>query len=1031
MDDYTKAVEYFSNNEFTPAEEILLNLLEQDNNDYDVINFLGIIQLNLGNYKKAINYFNQVLFLFDRHSNALYNLAYCYEKVGKINPAIDKYRKALEVDQKFTEAYLNLGQLLISKDEFTEAEVLYNKAIENIPNNHKLFNNLGNLYLKLNKWQEAIEKYESAIALDNTISDYYFNIGSCFLKTEQYENARLNLEKAIQLKPDHLGAINNLALIYIKINQTEKAVELYKKIISFDENNAEAYFNLANSYHDSDNLNDAINYYEKAIQIDPQFNSANINLGRIYLQRGETNKAENYFNKAVQNKDDKVIAFTNLGVARLEDLQINEAISFFDIAIKSKYDIVEAHYNKAHALLLKGNYKEGWQEYEWRKKRKDFIKPNLTKPELTSKNIANKKILVYAEQGLGDTINFVRYLKLLKEKECHIIFQCDKNLASLIKNVSWMDELIITENLDELNIQYDYQIALLSLPYYFETNFDTIPRFDQYLFPDSSLNEKWDSIINANKNDNLKVGFVWAGNPNNNRDKIRSIPLLNFLSMFSVKGIDFYSLQVGPAADQLSDLYYPIKRLDKYIKNFSDTASAISKLDLIISVDTSVAHLAGALGKPVWTMLMYLPDWRWLLNKAETSWYPSMRLYRQQSKGDWESVLSEVVFDLQKLVKNRKFIGIETNLEIQPTNENIGNGKNDIPLYLGLSDGENFGWGICSKYLYSELSEKLNIINLKEVKSRNDTDILPGFLFNAIVDVSMKGFYNSSGKKNYGYTFFENEIPSTAKNNAVMFDLILAGSTWCKQKLNDAGINNSEVLIQGIDPNLFYPINEKRDDNLFVIFSGGKFELRKGQDLVLKAIKVLQQKYSDIILINAWYNLWPEVMASMQYSNHIKYEISGKIWQEMMASLYKANDINPSKIFSLPLIPNDKLRELYAKSDIGLFPNRCEGGTNLVMMEYMACGKPVVASYNSGHKDILNDENSFPLKTMHDFKLFDENNNITADWNEPDLDEIIERIEFAYHNRDHLRKVGRAAGEHLKNYTWSNTADELIQIIYG
>ncbi len=1028
MDEYSKAIEYFNNKEFLPAEEILINLLEQNDNDYDVANFLGIIQLYLCNYKKAISYFNRVVFIYDKHANAFYNLGICYEKTGNNNLAISNYEKAIEYNQNLVDAYLNLGRLLTTKGEFAEAEKLYKTAIKNNSKYPQLYNNLANLYFKLNKWQDAIRNYKSAIKLNTNNGNYYFNLGSCYAKNEEYNLAIENYEKTIQLKQDHIGAMNNLAIIQTKLNCNKKAIELYHKIISIDEDNAQAYFNLANTYHEEKNYDEALRYYEHAIKLDPNLKSVFVNIGRIFLQKGDTQTAEEFFLKAIDDEENRVIAFTNLGVGSLENLKIDEAISFFDIAIKSKSDLIEAHYNKAHALLLKGKYSEGWQEYEWRKKRKDFIKPNLSKPELKDQNIKNKRILVYAEQGLGDTIHFVRYLKLLKEKNCYLIFECDEKLAGLFENINWIDELIICQNSDEPEIEYDYQIALLSLPFYFNTEFKTIPSFEKYLVPDTKFEDKWKLIIG--KNENLKIGIVWAGNPNNNRDKIRSIPLLNFLPLFAIKGVDFYSLQVGPAADQLSDIYYPIVRLDKHIKNFSDTAAIINRLDLIITVDTSVAHLAGALGKPVWNLLMYLPDWRWLLNRKETPWYPSMRLYRQQKKGDWNSVLNEINYDLQSLVNVNIGVGTNSKIKSMRNEKTITDNKNELPLYLGLSNGENFGWGICSKYLRKELTGKVKTVNLGEADITSQAKSLPGYLFNAITNNSLKGLYNLKGIRSYGYTFFENELTHSAAENAKQFDVILAGSSWCCQKLKEGKIKNTDVLIQGIDPNLFFPGGEKEDNNLFVIFSGGKFELRKGQDLVIKAFKILQQKYSDMILINAWYNLWSDVIASMQYSKYINFKMEGNNWQDKMESLFQANEIDSSKIFSLPLVPNGKMRELYLKSDVGLFPNRCEGGTNLVMMEYMACGKAVIASYNSGHKDILNESNSLQLKTMNDFRLFDDEKNLIADWSEPELDEIIEHIEYAYNNREEIEKIGKTAGEHLKRFTWSDTADNLLKIIY-
>ena len=318
--------------------------------------------------------------------------------------------------------------------------------------------------------------------------------------------------------------------------------------------------------------------------------------------------------------------------------------------------------------------------------------------------------------------------------------------------------------------------------------------------------------------------------------------------------------------------------------------------------------------------------------------------------------------------------------------------------------------------------------SLEEYYSVDDGKKIEGKVFHGLTDIEFNSIYRVRGKQNYGYTFFENELLPVSVENAKKYDVVIGGSTWCKEKMEAKGILNTDVLIQGIDPELFYPIHENANEKLFVIFSGGKFELRKGQDLVLKAVKHIQDKYANVILINAWYNFWPQSIATMSKSSHIKFDYKGSNWAEIMNHIYEINGLNSKQIFTLPVTPNEKLRELYAKTDIGIFPNRCEGGTNLVMMEYMACGKPVIASYNSGHTDVLNGNNSLMLKEMKEFQLF-ENGKMHVDWNEPSLDELIDRIEFAYNNREKIKAVGQNAGKFMRDFTWSNTAEKLIKII--
>ncbi len=352
-------------------------------------------------------------------------------------------------------------------------------------------------------------------------------------------------------------------------------------------------------------------------------------------------------------------------------------------------------------------------------------------------------------------------------------------------------------------------------------------------------------------------------------------------------------------------------------------------------------------------------------------------------------------------------------------------------MYLGLKAGKNYGWGVCSEHLVRELSRLVPVQVLNGDKLDGRQTDLPGKLFQALANVHLLALFEGvRGKQNYGYTFFENELTHDSVENARKYDLILAGSSWCRQRLVEKGITNCDVLIQGIDPQKFHPIANGGSDRHFVIFSGGKFELRKGQDLILRAVKVLQEKYDDVILVNCWYNLWPESIQSMAVSEHIT--LPGKTtdsWIPFIEALCKINGLDIARVKTLELVPNYILREIFRQTDIGLFSNRCEGGTNLVLMEYMACARPVIASNTSGHRDIVNDSNALLLNDLRDIHLKDSRGNLAARWQEPNLDEIVAQLEYAYHHRNEISRLGRKAGEDLKKFTWKHTAKRLLQII--
>ena len=349
-------------------------------------------------------------------------------------------------------------------------------------------------------------------------------------------------------------------------------------------------------------------------------------------------------------------------------------------------------------------------------------------------------------------------------------------------------------------------------------------------------------------------------------------------------------------------------------------------------------------------------------------------------------------------------------------------------IHLALPTGTNYGWGLCGAYLRKELSK---ITALSDPTSWAPTEWekkVEGVCFHALEGVNLKQWMSLRGDKNLGYVFFENELHSSSISNASELDLVLAGSTWCQTQMNGKGILNTDVLIQGIDPELFYPLEPKSEEKEFVLFSGGKFEYRKGQDLVLAAFRILSQKYSNMRLITSWENQWIDSMRTMSLSKHVDYIEMGDTWAEKMHAFYVRNEVDPQKIQTCPLLPNRKMRSIYGKTDLGIFPNRCEGGTNLVLMEYMACGKPVVASFSSGHQDILTSENSFLVKSMDLLEIKDSQGNVSARWDDPSLEEIISQIELAYHQKERREQIGQNAAKSLKNLTWSAMAERVLAI---
>jgi glycosyltransferase involved in cell wall biosynthesis len=534
------------------------------------------------------------------------------------------------------------------------------------------------------------------------------------------------------------------------------------------------------------------------------------------------------------------------------------------------------------------------------------------------------------------------------------------------------------------------------------------------------------------------------------------MPLQALARLAAVPGVRLISLQKGPSAVQADapPSGMPLTNLGPLLSDFGDTAAVIESLDLVITVDTSVAHLAGALGRPVWIMLMSAPDWRWLRGRDDSPWYPSVRLFRQPCYGDWDSVVADVTAALTDLAAQKASTTYEPVDQVVATTppSTIREQPETAPgLYLAMPLGRTHGWGVCGRYLAKELagftdvrlitdpiddesvSDELELAFLRTIAHRGLTAPRDASVLQCMIAEFLPYRPTVRGKLNVGYTFFEdNHLTTTAIENAKRhWDIVVAGSSWCQEVLEAHGLTSVRTVIQGIDQSIFYRAPDTREylRDRFVVFSGGKLELRKGQDLVIRAFKVLQDRHKDVVLVNSWFNMWDWSVDTMRASPLIRFAPTSADHVARVNQVLEDNGVDLGGVVTLRSRANNTMPGIYRNTDVGLFPNRCEGGTNLVLMEYMACGKPAVVSYNSGHKDVVDDNNAILIRTMKPVVIEQQNRRQTATWEEPDLDETIERLEWAYQHRDELQRIGDRAGEDLAKLTWKRTAAQFYEIL--
>lgn len=469
------------------------------------------------------------------------------------------------------------------------------------------------------------------------------------LKQEDYQGALQLSRMALEAAPQCADIEVRLAFACHKLKRLDEAKTIYQDLAKRYQS-AVIYFNLACVLGELGLGDESIACYEKTLQLDPLHRSAHNNLGNMLKERGLMTQALHHFEFLYQKYPEHANAINGLASCYLAIGEYQKAKKFFELSLEKDSTSHVAHTNLGIVLLLLGDFAQGWQEYAYRLKRKG-VGRDLPTPAWQQEPLEGKRLFIHAEQGAGDVIQFFRYVPYLKTLGAEIIIEVLPELYTLFYAQNCVDMVI--KIYDKIP-KHDYHVSLLSLPGIFNTDAKTIPRMIPYLHVPDSYMRKWQERIP--NSERLKIGIVWAGNPGHANDANRSIPLLSFLPILQIENIDFYSLQKKFGLEQLAQLPSQINlvNLDADIFEYADTAACIMQLDLVITVDTSVAHLAGALGKPVWTLLTFVPDWRWQLKRDDSPWYPTMRLFRQPLISDWPTVIEQVAESLNALSKAEK-----------------------------------------------------------------------------------------------------------------------------------------------------------------------------------------------------------------------------------------------------------------------------------------------------------------------------------------------------------------------------------------
>ncbi len=438
--------------------------------------------------------------------------------------------------------------------------------------------------------------------------------------------------------------------------QLAAAKSIYEAILKVNAKHFDALHFLGVINSQNKNSQAAVDLIDKAILINPNVAAAYINRGNAQQELMQWHAAVESYDKAIRIKPASAEAYYNRGVALKELKQLVSAIASFDKAIFIKPTLADAYWNKSLALLLAGKFSEGYKFYEWRWKSETFKlrHPNFQRPLwLGLESLKDKTILLHCEQGLGDTIQFCRYAKLLNVLGARVILVVQKPLLQLLSNLEGIHQLI---EKDSVSPDFDYHCPLMSLPLAFKTTIESIPCYGPYLYARKDKIEKWAGFIGGA---GFKIAICWQGSKEGKVDIGRSFPVSLFADIANIVGVRLISIQMNAGVEQLECLPKGMKvetlpeDFDIGDNAFLDTAAVMKCVDLVISSDTALTHLAGALGVKTWLPLKYVPDWRWMLDRADSPWYPSVTIYRQQEIDDWIGVFHEMEQDLRAVVANK------------------------------------------------------------------------------------------------------------------------------------------------------------------------------------------------------------------------------------------------------------------------------------------------------------------------------------------------------------------------------------------
>jgi Flp pilus assembly protein TadD len=576
-------------------------------------------------------------------SQTVFQTAFEHHKAGKLDQAEELYRQAIASDPTNSDAIQLLGVICMQKGRFGPGEALIREAISIHPEVPDYYRNLAEALVQTRQWNQAIASFRQLLAFEPANDAVFFRVGTMMAEHGQMISGMDALRRAIELRPENVDYHGTLSAMYVQIGRPDLAVVELREVVRLSPQSVRGWQSLGSALCETGKLDEGIQAIQKALQLNPNMPWAHCNLAAALREAGRHDEAMVAIRRAAKIDPASPGVQNNLATLLCDEGKFEEALAAWKLAVAHEPDSSSAHWNYARLLLRLGHFAEGWDEFEWRLKFPRMnLAQNFPQRQWDGSDPAGKTILLHAEGGFGDALQFIRLLPLVTNRGGRWLLECQPELLSLFEGTSGIEQIIAR---GQALPAFDMHIPLQGLPRILGIRLENIPNTVPYLAPPQHRVRKWAERIGDEKR--LKVGLVWCGSTHGIGDK-RTQSVQAFAPLATVEGIRFFGLQKGEKGGETPPNGMDWTDYTSELTDFSDTAALMQNLDLIISVDTSAAHLAGALGRPVWVLVPWEADFRWLTVRTDSPWYPTMRLFREPVDGDYHTPVAQIVEALRE-----------------------------------------------------------------------------------------------------------------------------------------------------------------------------------------------------------------------------------------------------------------------------------------------------------------------------------------------------------------------------------------------